>query len=134
MAASDRIPFLAGRTLVVVQTRLNDQQDFDLVVDSGAERMVISRRIAAILGIDVTSPLRFEPLAGVGRTPPVPVVRLQEVRVGSSRAPNLIASVFDLPPLLRADGLIGLNFLQRFRVTFEFDRRTLVLREPPHHP
>jgi hypothetical protein len=29
-----------------------------------------------------------------------------------------------------ADGLLGLNFLDRFRVTFEFDTHTLVLRPP----
>ena len=29
-----------------------------------------------------------------------------------------------------SDGMVGLNFLARFRVTFEFDRRVLVLRVP----
>jgi predicted aspartyl protease len=131
MAAADRISFLAGRTLVTVPALLNRNLACELVVDSGAERMMISPRIAFILALDLRNPLRFEPLAGVGRTPPVPVVRLDEVRVGASRVQNLLASVLDLPTFFRADGLIGLNFLRRFRVTFEFDRRMLVLREPP---
>jgi predicted aspartyl protease len=59
------------------------------------------------------------------------VVRLDRVQVGASLVTGLEASVHDLPAFFRADGLLGLNFLRRFRVTFEFDTRTLVLREPP---
>jgi len=33
-----------------------------------------------------------------------------------------------LPVALRVDGLLGVNFLEKFRVTFEFDQATLVLR------
>ena len=34
----------------------------------------------------------------------------------------------DLPEILRVDDLLGLDVLRRFRVTFEFDTRTLLLR------
>jgi predicted aspartyl protease len=61
----------------------------------------------------------------------MPVVRLDRMQVGASSVANVLASVFDLPPLFRADGLLGLNYLQRFRVTLEFDTRTLVLRPRP---
>jgi hypothetical protein len=44
---------------------------------------------------------------------------------------RIAASVYDLPALFRADGLLGMSFLGRFRVTFEFDTRALVLRRPP---
>src|SRR5438552_3902975 len=57
--------------------------------------------------------------------------RSDRVQVGSSEATGLEASVYDLPAVIGADGLLGLNFLRRFRVTFEFDTRTLVLRPPP---
>jgi hypothetical protein len=66
-------------------------------------------------------------LAGVGQSPPVPVVRLDHVRVGATDAGPLEVSVFDLPPFFACDGLLGLNFLRHFRVTLEFDSRTLVL-------
>jgi predicted aspartyl protease len=48
----------------------------------------------------------------------MPVVRLTQVHVGASSVTGLEASVFDLPAASRTDGLLGLNFLRRFRVTF----------------
>lgn len=131
MARADRVPFVAGRRLVAVLTRVNDLRDLTFVVDTGAERTLISRHAASRLGIDLTRPLHFESLAGIGQSAPMPVVRLDRMQVGASSVANVLASVFDLPPLFRADGLLGLNYLQRFRVTLEFDTRTLVLRPRP---
>jgi hypothetical protein len=45
-------------------------------------------------------------------------------------ATGLQAFVYDLPPTIRADGLLGLDSLRRFRVTFDFESRVLILREP----
>jgi predicted aspartyl protease len=131
MARGDRVPFVPNRTLVTVHATLNASGGVYLIVDSGAERTVTTRRAASVLGIDLTRPLRTEPLTGLGQTAAVPVVQLDRVQVGASAAERLLASVCDLPPSFRADGLLGLNFLSRFRVAFEFDTRTLVLRPPP---
>jgi clan AA aspartic protease (TIGR02281 family) len=134
VARADRVPFLTRRHLYAVHATVNRNFELALIVDSGAERMIISQPAAARLGLDLNRPLRLEPLAGVGRTRPMPVVRLDRVQVGSSSVDNLIASVYDLPPLFQADGLLGLDFLRRFRVTFECDTRTLVLRPFPVRP
>ncbi|MGH2356010.1 MAG: retropepsin-like aspartic protease family protein [Chloroflexota bacterium] len=130
MPRGDRTPFVAGRTLVQVPAMLNRGLRVALIADTGAERMVISRLTAQQLGIDLSQPRRFEPLVGLGRTASVPVVLLDRVQVGGSLVERLEASVYDLPPAFRADGLLGLTFLRRFRVTFEFDARSLVLCEP----
>ena len=61
----------------------------------------------------------------------MPVVRLDRVRVGAGTVSGLEVSCYDLPAFLGADGLLGLNFLRRFRVTFAFDSGVLILREPP---
>jgi clan AA aspartic protease (TIGR02281 family) len=131
MPRADRVPFVAGQRLVGVRATLNGQADFLLLVDSGAVSVVISQRTASRLALDFALPLRSATLAGVGQSPSVPVVRLDRVRVGGSKASGLEAAVYDLPAAVGVDGLLGLNFLQRFRVTFEFDTRTLVLRPPP---
>lgn len=132
MPAGDRVPFQQSRGLVVMRVTLNHQVNATLIADSGAAQMVISRSIVSQLGVDIARPLRMQSLVGVGQSPPVPVVRLDQVQVGTSAAAGLEASVFDLPAWLGADGLLGLNFLRHFRVTFEFDTRTLVLRPPPN--
>src|SRR5439155_8065748 len=123
MATADHVPFLSGYQLVAVGATLNGTIWATLLVDTGAQEMVISRKIAALLGFNLSQPLRMQPLVGVGQTASVPVIRLNRVQVGSSVATNVAASVYDLPPFFRADGLLGLNFLNRFRSTFEFDTR-----------
>ena len=130
MPRADRVPFLPGRPLVAVRATLNERHDVILMADTGAERTLISQRAAARLGLDPTRPLRLERLLGVGQSPPVPVVRLDRLRVGASSVSGLEASVYDLPAVFRADGLVGLNFLRRFRVAFAFDSSVLILREP----
>jgi predicted aspartyl protease len=79
----------------------------------------------------VAQPERWERLAGIGISDPVPIVRLDRVAVGTSIVMGLIAHVYSLPSALRVDGLLGLSFLSRFRATFEFDTGTLVLRQRP---
>ena len=130
MARADRVALLAAGLPVAERATLNEREQVTLVVDSGAERMVISPRVATLVGLDLDHPLRRQALAGVGQSPPVPVVRLDRVRVGASTVLGLEASVYDLPPVIRADGLLGLNFLRRFRVTFAFDSGALILRDP----
>jgi predicted aspartyl protease len=131
MARSDRVPFLPGRRLVVVRATINDQEQPALLVDSGAQQSAISRRVAAALALDLLHPLRFAPLVGVGRTAPMPVVAIRRIQVGASTVANLEVTAYDLPPLFGVDGILGVDFLHRFRVTLEFDTRTLVLRPPP---
>src|SRR5947209_2174571 len=108
MPRADRIPFLPNRALVTVFAKVNGQDGVALVVDSGAQRTVLSRAVAQLVGADLRSPIRLEALAGVGYTQPVPVVRLKSVRIGASNVDDLDATVFDLPPIIRADGLLGL--------------------------
>lgn len=129
MPAATRIPFISGYQLILVSVILNRTKAFRFVVDTGAQRIAISHDVADTLRLDVAHPLRFEAIVTAERqTPPAPVIRLDSVQLGGIRLRDLEASVFNLPPTLRADGLLGLNFLRGFRVTFEFDRFTLVLR------
>lgn len=131
MARADRIALSRVSGLLAVHTRINQSVEARLIVDTGAVRLVISRRVAGFLGLDLSSPLRWERLVGVGQSDPVPVVRLGRVEILACGADGLLASVYDLPPPIIADGLLGLSFLSRFRATFEFDTGTLVLRSPP---
>jgi len=61
MPRADRVPFLPGRPLVAVRVTLNASEDVVLIADSGAARTLISRRVAALLGLDLTLPLRLQP-------------------------------------------------------------------------
>lgn len=125
---ADHVPFLPGRHLIKVRANINNLLDIDLIADTGAQRSAISQRVAQRLNLG--PPVRMQALVGVGQSPLVPVVRLYRLRVGADTVRSMEVFVYNLPPLLAADGLLGLDFLHRFRVTFDFEAGVLILREP----
>jgi hypothetical protein len=58
----------------------------------------------------------------------VPSFRLQSLQVEGIIVQALEILVVSLSPQLRIDGVLGVNFLEQFRFTFDFDTATLVLR------
>ena len=115
-----------GGVLILI-VRINGW-DFKLLADTGAALTAITRDVANLLGIDLRHPVRMEKVMIASKAiRRAPVIRLREVKVGAYRVDNLEALVLEFPPKLRIDGLLGVNFLERFRPTFEFDTATLVL-------
>lgn len=89
---------------------------------------MLSRQVAEEMGLDLNRLVRQERIASIHQVAQTPVIRLSSLQVGSRRVTDLEVLVMSLPPDLRVDGLLGVNFLERFRPTFEFDETTLVLR------
>jgi predicted aspartyl protease len=58
--------------------------------------------------------------------------RIDRLRLGAADLHNVEIAILDMPGGVSIDGLLGVNVLDRFRVTFEFRSATLVLR-PDHN-
>jgi clan AA aspartic protease (TIGR02281 family) len=126
---ADRIQ--GQRTLkgvLTVPCQLNDKYHRTFLVDSGAAFTVISQQLAREMRLDITQPIRKIQIASAHQVAQTPVVRLDSLQVGDKKVNNLEVLIVALPVALRVDGLLGVNFLEKFRVTFEFDQATLVLR------
>lgn len=116
--------------VLLVPCLVNDVSRYWFLADTGAALTMLSQRAAEEVGLDLTHPLRQERVASVHRAAWVPVIHLNSLQVGSQRISDVEVLVLRFPPDLRVDGLLGVNVLEKFRVTFEFDRSTLVLRKP----
>jgi clan AA aspartic protease (TIGR02281 family) len=112
----------------VIPCQLNDVYRYWFLADTGTAMTMLSRQVAEEMGLDPTRPVRQERIASVHHVAQAPVLRLSSLQVGGQRVTDLEVLVISLPPDLRVDGLLGVNFLERFRPTFEFDETTLVLR------
>jgi len=66
-------------------------------------------------------------IAHTTRTPSIPIFKLDSLQAGDVEVTDLEIGVVDFSPRLRIDGALGVNFLARFRPTFEFDTATLLL-------
>ena len=114
--------------VVVIPCQLNDAYRYWFLVDTGTALTMVSRQVAEEMRLNMARPVRHERIASVHRVTQAPVLRLDSLRVGSQRITDIEVLVLSLPPELRVDGLLGVNFLGHFRPTFEFDQGILVLR------
>lgn len=114
--------------VLLVPCSTNEAYRYWLLADSGAARTMLAQQVAEEIELDLSRPLRRERIASVHRIAWGPVLRLSSLQVGSQRATDLEVFVIPPPKDLRIDGILGVNFLERFRPTLEFDRSTLILR------
>lgn len=125
----DRVRGARKYGVLIVSVMCPGPIGLEFLVDTGAAMTVITPAVAVALGSSVVHSFRQERVAPVGKTLlSAPVVRLQSIQVGGHEVVDLEALILDLPPPLHIDGLLGVNFLERFRVTIEFDTETLILR------
>jgi len=114
--------------VLVIPCQLNDAYRYWFLADTGTAMTMLSRQVAEEIGLDLTHPVRHQRFASVHQVAQAPVLHLSSLRVGSQRMTKIEVLVISLPPDLRVDGVLGVNFLEQFRPTFEFDQATLVLR------
>ncbi len=125
-----RVPFLPGYRVVVVWGLLNDAHWLRFLVDSGSTYTLLSEEVARRAGLTLNEPYSWASIVTIEHVvAPVRLGRIDSLRIGSTRLQNVEMGLAPLSNALGVDGILGLNVLRNFRVTFEFDSSTLVLRE-----
>ena len=108
---------------------------WNFIIDTGASISVVSEELAVaegMSGYEVKQRTRVYGAAGI--TDNVKTLLLPSVRLGSLTKEKISAAVLDLDPVnetsgFRQSGILGSNFLQHFRVSFDF-QRGLIRLEP----
>ncbi len=109
---------------LTVPVMVNGQGPFRFIVDTGADRSVISAELAARLSLPVDEKVRLVSMGGVST---VNTVRLKSLAVTANRSIKNVV----LPALperyLGADGLVGLDALKGQRVMLDFAAQTIIV-------
>ncbi len=117
-----------GRNLLTIPVLIDGKGPFQFVVDTGADRSVVSDVVARQLGLAGGSMVMVE---GVVRT-----IAARTVHIGQLRAGPVTCEGLDLPILavehLHADGYLGLDVINGYRLSLDFAHSELRLLEP--HP
>jgi predicted aspartyl protease len=112
-------------TRMTVPVSINGSAPQPFVIDTGAERSVVSRQFAARLGLTAGPTVRLTTMTGESRVPTVMVPSLDVGTVRDRRA-------FHAPALearhMGAHGLLGLEQLRRHMVSIDFAAGTISLR------
>jgi hypothetical protein len=106
---------------IVAPVMINGRGPFKLMVDTGANRSLITTTVADALGIDyLSAPLVT--MNGVTGSAQVPAVGIERLEAGELVLEGLQVPV--LPPHLvgNADGILGIAGLREQRLVVDFDR------------
>ena len=120
------ISFSPGSHYIPVSAILNRDTDLNFIVDTGASMVTIPRSTAEYLGlaVDDRNPMRRVNTAGGIRY--APEITLSSITIGGWEVNDVKALVLDIPdqPDL---GLLGLNYLQHFRMDMNTEQGVLLL-------
>ena len=121
-----QIPFQRQGPSVLVPGKVNGQLTGIFILDTGATFTLISRASADTLGLlSGGSTVR---LTTAGGTIQVPLTLLEEVEIGGAIARHVAVVIHDLPNMPpNILGLLGLSFLERFRVNLDLTSGILIL-------
>ncbi|MFM1982274.1 MAG: hypothetical protein RJB22_993 [Pseudomonadota bacterium] len=128
-AADTLVTGTDGASRLTVPVFVNGQGPFAFVIDTGADRTVVSRELADRLGLRKTRTIRLHAMGGSGRAD---VVKLAQLRVSNRTMTHVEAA--SLPrQYVGADGLLGIDSLKGQRIVMDFKAGTMTL-EPSASP
>lgn len=112
-----------GRAAIISVT-LNRTVNGNLLLDTGATNTVISRRLSNRLSLRTVGNIIAQT---VGGTITAPVARLSSLKVGEAEVNDLSVTVHDFSQDPRIEGLLGMDFLGRYQIGLDAQKRVLVL-------
>ncbi len=111
---------------IMVDVRINGSASARLMLDTGADRTLISPRALAAAGVTLTRPVARAEMHGVTGSDRMDFVVVESLEVGEARVTRLPVAAYEMP-LARGDGLLGRDFLDRFNVSLDAARGVLTL-------
>ncbi len=113
---------------MTVPVSIEGKGPFSFVIDTGAERTVISRKIADNLALEDEEPARLMSIAG---TSIVDMVFVPSLTLGRKSYGGLISPVLSAQHI-GADGILGLDGLQDQRILFDFLANQIIIEDAEH--
>jgi aspartyl protease/SH3 domain-containing protein len=118
------VPVLSAGRATIVSATFNQAVSGNLMLDTGATSTVISRRLASLLSL---RPIGNAAAQTVGGVVQVSVAKLRSLKVGEAEATDLTVIIHDFSRDPRFEGLLGMDFLGRYRMGLDVPRQVLVL-------
>lgn len=118
------IDFRPGQPIYVV-ARLNNVEVARLILDTGADRTVITPRSLRAAGVG-NRPVASGRIHGATGTAEVHAYEIESIVIGAARVDRLLVLSHDIN-LPESDGLLGRDFLEHFKVTIDNRAGTVTL-------
>ena len=112
--------YVGGTSLIVVPVMINEHGPYKFLLDTGANKTILSKDVADSLGLLGG---RTQRLLSAGGDLPVTARKLNTLRLGVTRAENVEIAVGNLPLMktLQVEGLLGGDYLRLFKISIDYD-------------
>ena len=116
-----------GKNLLQTPARVGgvkkgDYFSIKLLVDTGASFTILPVQILKDLGYDIKHPIREENIVTGKGTIKAPVVQVSWLNCLGQTIKNFEVIAYNLPPNLRVDGVLGMDFLRNFRAVILLEK------------
>ena len=113
----------------VVSGHFDGQTQVALMIDTGASLSVLSqRRFDQLSGWLFPEYVRNANMNTAGGIVNAPIYRFEQFQIGNYQVKNIEFVVMELSQLGKADGLLGMNFLQNFVFMIDQEKHKLFLK------
>ncbi len=106
---------------MTVPVMVNGQGPFNFVIDTGADRTVVSRELAERLALPEGRKARLHAMGGSAN---VRLVKVDKLQVSTNVATNIEAAALKKDNI-GADGLLGIDSLKGQRIVIDFETNTM---------
>ena len=130
---------LSDETLVALGTQaermtvpvsINTRGPWDFIIDTGAERTVVSRELAGVLGLAAGPPVRVIAMTGPARVGSVVVPQLSVSRISHETIESPALGARDLG----AAGMLGIDALQGHAISIDFVHQQMTVKPSRKRP
>jgi len=111
------IKYTPGRR-IVVDVKINGGFTAKLLLDTGADRTMISPRTLQAAGVAITRPVATGQITGATGTDRIDFVVVESLEVGEARVGRMPVGSYELAGD-GGEGLLGRDFLDQFKVTMD---------------
>ena len=117
------IPFKISDPVIVVNVLVRGPKNgklIKMVVDTGASITSIPSDIALAIGVDPSKSTKKIEIITASGTEYVPIIIVPSVQFLGFSLKNVEIACLNLPPQSTVSGLLGLNILKKFDLSFKF--------------
>ena len=120
------ISFTPGQR-ILVDVKINGSGGTRLMLDTGADRTLISPRALQAAGVRIAGPAATGQIVGATGSERIQFVAVDSLEVGDARVDRMLVGSYGLPTTNVGDGLLGRDFLDQFNVNIDSGKGVLTL-------
>jgi hypothetical protein len=104
---------------IMVDVKINGSFTTKLLLDTGADRTLVSPRALTAAGVAITKPVASGNITGATGADRIDYVIVDSLEVGSARVGKLPVGAYELAGSDTGDGLLGRDFLDQFNMEID---------------